>query len=151
MQLNLKKTLAIVAASLMAPLFALAQNISVSGTVTDQSGETIIVAAVMVVGDSTNGAVTDVNGVYSIRVASTATLEVSSIGYKTQLIPVQGRTQINVVLEEDAEQLEATVVIGYGTARRQDVTGSIVSVGGDNLRAVPAGDITRALEGRTEM
>ena len=148
MQLNLKKTLAIVAASLMAPLFALAQNISVSGTVTDQSGETIIGAAVMVVGDSTNGAVTDVNGAYSIRVASTATLEVSSIGYKTQLIPVSGRSQINVVLEEDAEQLEATVVIGYGTARRQDVTGSIVSVVGDNLRAVPAGDITRALEGR---
>ena len=148
MQLNLKKTLAIVAASLMAPLFALAQNISVSGTVTDQSGESIIGAAVMVVGDSTNGAVTDVDGNYSIRVASTATLEVSSIGYKTQLIPVSGRSQINVVLEEDAEQLEATVVIGYGTARRQDVTGSIVSVGGDNLRAVPAGDITRALEGR---
>lgn len=105
MQLNLKKTLAIVAASLMAPLFALAQNISVSGTVTDQSGEAIIGAAVMVVGDSTNGAVTDIDGNYSIRVASTATLEVSSIGYKTQLIPVQGRTQINVVLEEDAEQL----------------------------------------------
>ena len=148
MQLNLKKTLAIVAASLMAPLFALAQNISVSGTVTDQSGEAIIGAAVMVVGDSTNGAVTDVDGNYSIRVASTATLEVSSIGYKTQLVPVSGRSQINVVLEEDAEQLEATVVIGYGTARRQDVTGSIVSVGGDNLRAVPAGDVTRALEGR---
>ncbi len=147
MQLNLKKTLALVAVSLMAPLFALAQNISISGTVTDKSGETVIGAAVMVVG-SNNGAVTGVDGTYSLQAASSAILEVSCIGYKSQRVAVQGRNRIDIVLEEDAEQLEGTVVIGYGTARRQDVTGSIVSVGGDNLRAVPAGDVTRALDGR---
>jgi len=147
MRLNLQKTLAVLAACLMLPFFAQAQNITVSGTVRDASGETVIGAAVMVV-NSSNGAVTGVDGTYSLQVSANATLEVSCIGYKTQQIPVQGRTRIDVVLADDAEQLEATVVIGYGTARRQDVTGSIVSVGGENLRAVPAGDVTRALEGR---
>ncbi len=147
MQLNLKKTLAVVAASLMVPLFAFAQTITVSGTVTDKSGETVIGAAVMVA-NSTIGAVTGVDGTYSLQVSPTATLEVSSMGYTTQRIPVQGRTRIDVVLSDDAQALDAIVVVGYGTARRQDVTGSIVSVGGENLRAVPAGDVTRALEGR---
>ena len=147
MRLNLKKTLVVLAACLTMPFFALAQNITVSGTVRDASGETVIGAAVMVA-NSQNGAVTSVDGTYSLQVSANATLEVSCIGYRTQLVPVQGRSRIDVVLAEDAEQLEATVVIGYGTARRQDVTGSIVSVGGDNLRAVPAGDVTRALEGR---
>jgi TonB-dependent Receptor Plug Domain. len=147
MQLNLKKALAVVAASLMVPLFAFAQTITVSGTVTDKSGETVIGAAVMVA-NSTIGAVTGVDGTYSLQVSPTATLEVSSMGYTTQRIPVQGRTRIDVVLSDDAQALDAIVVVGYGTARRQDVTGSIVSVGGENLRAVPAGDVTRALEGR---
>ena len=147
MQLNLKKTLAIVAVGLMAPLFAFAQNIRVSGTVTDQSGETVIGAAVMVVG-STNGAVTGVDGTYSLQTGPSSILEVSCIGYKTQRVPVSGRGRVDIVLEEDAEQLEATVVIGYGTARKSDVTGSIVSMGGNDLREIPANDITHALMGR---
>ena len=147
MRFNLKKTLAFVAVGLMLPLFAQAQSIRISGTVTDQSGAPVPGAAVMVV-NSSNGAVTGVDGTYSLQASPSATLEVSCMGYTTVQIPVQSRSQINVVLEDDAEQLEATVVIGYGTARRQDVTGSIASVGGENLRAVPAGDVTRALEGR---
>ncbi len=147
MQLNLKKTLLVMAASLVMPLFAIAQNITVSGTVTDQSGETVIGAAVMISGTD-QGAVTSVDGTYSIQASPTAIFEVSCIGYKPQRVAVQGRAKVDIVLEEDTEQLEGTVVIGYGTARRQDITGSITSVGGDNLRAVPAGDVTRALEGR---
>ena len=70
------------------------------------------------------------------------------MGYTTIRVPVQGRSRIDIVLEDDAEQLEATVVIGYGTARRQDVTGSIVSMGGNDLRQVPANDVSYALMGR---
>ena len=147
MRINLKKTLASLAVALMLPVFALAQTISVSGTVTDESGVAIPGAAVMVV-NSSNGAVTSVDGTYSLQVSPSAILEVSCMGYTTVQIPVQARSRIDIVLADDAEQIDATVVIGYGTARRQDVTGSIVSVGGDNLRAVPAGDVTRALEGR---
>ena len=147
MRINLKKTLASLAVAMMLPVFALAQTIRVTGTVTDESGVAIPGAAVMVV-NSSNGAVTGVDGTYSLQVSPSATLEVSCMGYTTVQIPVQARSRIDVVLADDAEQIDATVVIGYGTARRQDVTGSIVSVGGDNLRAVPAGDVTRALEGR---
>ena len=147
MKLNLKKTLAFAVLSLTAPFFALAQNITVSGTVTDQSGETVIGAAVMVL-NSTVGAVTGVDGTYSLQVSPSGTLEVSCMGYTTQRIPVQGRREINIVLSDDAQALDAIVVIGYGTARKTDVTGSISSMGGDNLREVAAGDFTRSLSGR---
>ena len=96
MQLNLKKTLLSAALVLTAPFFALAQNITVSGTITDQSGETIIGAAVMVL-NTTVGAVTGVDGTYSLQVSPSATLEVSCMGYTTQRIPVQGRSKIDVV------------------------------------------------------
>ena len=147
MRFNLKKTLAILAVGLVMPFFAQAQNIRVTGTVTDQSGETVIGAGIMVQ-NTQNGTVSGADGTYSITVPSGAILEISSIGYKTQLVPVSGRTRIDIVLEEDAESLEATVVIGYGTARKSDVTGSIVSMGGNELREIPAGDVTYALMGR---
>ena len=116
MQLSLKKTFGIVALALMIPFFAQAQNITVSGTVTDQSGETVIGAAVMVLNSSV-GAVTGVDGTYSLQVSPSGTLEVSCMGYTTQRIPVQGRAVIDVVLSDDAQALDAIVVIGYGTAR----------------------------------
>ena len=147
MRLNLKKTLATLAVCLALPFFAQAQNIRVSGTVTDQSGDPVIGAGIMVQ-NTQNGAVSGADGTYSITVPSGAILEISSIGYKTQLVPVSGRTRIDIVLEEDAESLEATVVIGYGTARKSDVTGSIVSMGGNELREIPAADVTYALMGR---
>ncbi|MBQ6045146.1 MAG: SusC/RagA family TonB-linked outer membrane protein, partial [Bacteroidales bacterium] len=124
-----------------------AQNINVSGTISDLNGEPVIGAAVQVQ-NTTQGVVTGADGTYSISVPRNAVLEVSSLGFRTQVIPVEGRNLINVILEEDTEALEATVVIGYGTARRSDVTGSIASVGGETLRAIPANDISRAIEGR---
>ena len=147
MKLNLQKALALAALCLTAPFFAHAQNITVSGTVTDQSGETVIGAAVMVL-HSTVGAVTGVDGTYSLQVSPSGTLEISCMGYTTQRVPVQGRSKIDIVLTDDAQALDAIVVIGYGTARRQDVTGSIASMGGDNLREVAAGDFSRSLNGR---
>ncbi len=147
MQFNLQKTLLSAALALVLPFFASAQNITISGTVTDQSGETVIGAAVMVLNTSV-GAVTGVDGTYSLQASPNATLEISSMGYTTQRIPVQGRTRIDVVLSDDAQALDAIVVIGYGTARKTDVTGSIASMGGDNLREVAAGDFTRSLNGR---
>ena len=147
MQFNLKKALAVAALTLAAPFFALAQNITVSGTVTDASGETVIGAAVMVL-NTTVGAVTGVDGTYSLQVSPSATLEVACMGYTTQRIPVQGRTRIDIVMTDDAQALDAIVVIGYGSARKTDVTGSIASMGGESLREVAAGDFTRSLNGR---
>ena len=133
--------------SLLMALPLRAQNVNVSGTITDVNGDPVIGAAVQVQ-NTTQGVVTGADGTYSISVPRNAVLEVSSLGFRTQAIPVSGRSLIDVVLEEDTEALEATVVIGYGTARRSDVTGSIASVGGETLRAIPANDISRAIEGR---
>lgn len=133
--------------ALLLPVMAFAQNITVKGQVTDANGEPIPGAYVSVQ-NSTAGTVTDLDGNYSISVAPNATLEFSFMGYVTSVAPVGGKSVVNATLIEDAEALEATVVIGYGTARRQDVTGSIASVGGESLRAVPANDVTHALEGR---
>ena len=148
MLFNLKKTLfSAVVALLAAGLCAHAQNITVSGTITDQSGEAVTGAAVMVLNTSV-GVVTGFDGAYSIAVKPSATLEVSCMGYNTQRIPVQGRTSIDIVLSDDAQALDAIVVIGYGSARKADVTGSIASVGGDNLRELASGDFTHSLNGR---
>lgn len=147
MKLNLKKVLGLMFLCCMMPLTVLAQNVNVKGTVTDENGAPVIGAGVQVQ-NTTNGGVTDADGNFSINVPANAILEVSSLGYKSQLVPVNGRNLLAIILEEDSQSLEATVVIGYGTARRADVTGSIASVDGGTLRAIPANDVSRALDGR---
>ena len=129
------------------PFMASAQNITVKGSVVGSDNEPIPGAFVSVVNTS-DGAVTDIDGRYTVSAARNAVLEVSYMGYVTQRIDVEGRTEINVVLLEDSQALEATVVIGYGSARKSDITGSIASVGGNELREIPANDITYALQGR---
>ncbi len=143
----LKKSLGLLCAVLL-PIMASAQQITVKGSVVDQNAEPIVGAFVTVQNDATVGTSTDIDGNFSLSVARNAVLEVSCIGYATQTIPVDGKTTFNVVLAPDSEFLEDAVVIGYGTARKSDVTGSISSMGGEALRAVPATDVSRALEGR---
>ena len=126
---------------------ALAQNVIVRGVVKDTDGQTVIGASVLQKG-TLNGITTDSDGAFQLTVPSNATLQVSFIGYKTVEVPVNNRTTINVTLEEDRQMLEETVVIGYGTAKRSDVTGSISSVNQEVIRQIPAGNITNALQGR---
>ena len=126
---------------------ALAQNVIVKGVVKDTDGQTVIGASVLQKG-TLNGITTDSDGAFQLTVPSNATLQVSFIGYKTVEVPVNNRTTINVTLEEDRQMLEETVVIGYGTAKRSDVTGSISSVNQEVIRQIPAGNITNALQGR---
>ena len=147
MLLKLKKVFVLLVLSMALPVAVMAQNITVTGTVTDLNGDSVIGAAVQVQ-NTTNGTVTDVDGKYSISVPRNAVLEVSSMGYKTQTVSVNGRTVIDVTLAEDAEAIEETVVIGYGTAKKSDVTGSIASINQEVLRQIPAGDISTALAGR---
>lgn len=129
------------------PLWSIAQNITVKGVVKDNFGESVIGVNVTEKG-TTNGMITDLNGNFSLTVQKNATLVISYIGYVTQEIAVKGNTQFNIILKEDSKALEEVVVIGYGTARKSDVTGSIASVGGDKLREMPATNITYALQNR---
>lgn len=129
------------------PLCGFAQDITVKGTVIDNTGEPVIGANVTEKG-TTNGMITDLDGHFSLSVKKNATLIISYIGYITQEIPVRGNADMKVTLNEDSKALEEVVVIGYGTARKSDVTGSIASVQGDKLREVPATNITYALQNR---
>ena len=142
-----RKSLGLSVLALLLTLAVQAQNITVKGTVSDQNGDPVA-GAFVTVQNTTTGTSTDIYGAYSLSVPSNGILEVSFMGYVTETVPVDGRTTVNVTLVEDSEALEATVVIGYGTARKSDITGSIASVTGDNIREVPANDITYALQGR---
>jgi len=138
---------------LTATLFALfmslsifAQNITVSGSVADGKKLPVIGAAVMEKGTA-NGVVTDVDGKYSISVKSGAVLEISCIGYKTVEMNAVAGT-LDIVLTEDAELLEETVVIGYGVQKKSDLTGAVASVREADLSNRSTSDAAAALQGK---
>lgn len=125
-----------------------AQNVTVKGTVMDKLGETVIGASVVQKGNASNGVITDIDGNFSINVPANATLIISYVGMKTQEIPLKGQKTVNLVLEDDAQALEEVVVIGYGTTKKKDLTGSVASVGGETLAKVPVTSAAEALTGR---
>ena len=112
---------------------AFAQNITVKGKVTDSRGEPVIGATVMLSSNQTVGALTDLDGNYSISVPSNSSLVFSCIGYATQTVAVSGRTVIDLVFEDDSESLEETVVIGYGTQKKKLLTGATINISGDDI------------------
>ena len=124
---------------------AFAQNQAISGKVLDAGGQPVIGAAVMVPG-TTNGATTDLNGNFSIRVAPGTTVEVSCIGYTT--IRVTAANGMTVTLEDDTEMLEETVVIGYGVQKKSDLTGAVASVREGDLKNRSTSDAAAALQGK---
>jgi TonB-linked SusC/RagA family outer membrane protein len=135
----------ILATGLLGGNFAFAQNGAINGKVVDASGEPIIGAAVVVPGTS-NGVTTDLDGNFSIRVASGTTLEVSCIGYVTRRVAAAANMVVS--LEDDAEMLEETVVIGYGVQRKSDLTGSVASVRSEDLQNRSTTDAAAALQGK---
>ena len=127
---------------------ALAQTRSISGTVVDTGGLPVIGAAVMVVGNTQIGAATDINGAFTLNVPAGATLTIESIGYKSQTVAVGDKTTFDIVLEEDAEMLEETVVIGYGVQRKSDLSGAVASVKSADLADRSTTDAAAALQGK---
>lgn len=125
----------------------LAQNVTVKGKVTDEKGEMIPGASVTVKG-SQQGTLTDAEGVYSIDVAGTATLVFSFLGYLKEEVPVSNRSTINVSLKTDTKALEEVVVVGYGTQRKVETTGSIASVKAADLVQTPVANIAQGLQAR---
>ena len=129
------------------PLAAFGQGSRViKGTVKDAGGASLPGVVVMVSGTS-NGTATDLDGNYSINVSSGKTLEFSCIGYVTQTVEIGILSVINVTLKEDALMLEETVVVGYGTQRKVDLTGAVDQIGGDVFNARPNANVTQMLEG----
>ena len=128
------------------PLGAMAQSV-VKGTVNDEAGDPVIGATVKVQG-SQKGAITDLNGQFSLEAASNATLVVTYVGYETQRVNVAGKRNIVITLKEDAQTLNDVVVIGYGVQRKSDLTGAVASVKADDLKDLSTSDAAAALQGK---
>ncbi len=129
---------------------AYAQSSTVTGKVVDSEGYEVIGGSVTIKGAAGVGTVTDVNGNYSLKVndASKDVLVFSYVGMTTQDVKVNGQKVINVTLKADAVMLDEVVAIGYATVKRKDLTGSVASVGNQELSKVPVSDVTQALAGR---
>ena len=123
-------------------------QIQVKGNVSDKNSEPMIGVAIQEKGNNTNGTITDLDGNFSLSVNSNATLVVSYIGYKTQEIALNGRTNLSIVMEEDAQVLDEVVVVGYGVQRKSDLTGSVASVKSDDLKNRSTTDAAAALQGK---
>ncbi|MEM9144166.1 MAG: SusC/RagA family TonB-linked outer membrane protein, partial [Bacteroidota bacterium] len=133
---------------LLLPMAMAAQDITVSGTVTDAIAGMPVPGASIVEKNTPNGVATDFDGNYSIQVPEGSTLVFSSVGYLTQEIVVGGQSTLNVVLEEDTAQLDEVVVVGFGTQKEESVTGATSFVKMDKLiNDRPIVDATQALQG----
>ena len=110
---------------LFAGIYSFAQQVQVKGTVVEKSsGESIIGASVMEVGSNSNGTITDIDGNFTLSVASGATLSVSYIGYKSQEVKVGKQKVLDVILAEDVSSLDEVVVVAYGHQRKVSVVGA---------------------------
>ena len=131
----------------MLPIGASAQNIQLTGTVIDTTGETVIGASVLEKG-TTNGVITDIDGNFSLNVSPNATIIISYVGYAAQEIPLNGQKSLKVTLKEDTEMLDEVVVIGYGTMKKSDMTGAISSVDTEELTKRATTNPAEALQGK---
>ena len=124
------------------------QQSKISGTITDETGSSFPGVNVQVEG-TTIGAISDINGKYTLIVPdANANLIFTFVGYSTQKVPMSGRAVIDVAMAADVMNLEEVVVVGYGTAKRATITGSVASVSGDKLQVAKTTNFTNALVGR---
>ncbi|MDD4514274.1 TonB-dependent receptor [Massilibacteroides sp.] len=130
----------------MIPVWVNAQNITVKGTIKDAAGEVIPGVNVLQVGTA-NGVVSDFNGIYQMSVPANAKLAFSFIGYITQTVSVAGKTTLDIVLIEDSQALEEVVVVGYGTQRKSDISGSVASVDRETMMRKAPVNIAQGLQG----
>lgn len=122
------------------------QGKTITGTITDESGEPLIGANVVEKG-TTNGIITDMNGRFSLSVAENAILQVSYIGYLPQELPTRNQSNFQITLREDSQSLEEVVVVGFGTQKKVNLTGSVEAVKGTELIKRPVMSTALALQG----
>lgn len=136
------------AVMLLTPSMVSAQTLTVKGKVVDQkSHDSVIGASVLVVGTDI-GTITDMDGQFTLpNVPRNGELKISYIGYKTQIVPVAGKSSFDIALVEESEMLDEVVVVGYGVQKKVNLTGSVSSVKGDALERRPVADATQSLQG----
>ena len=139
--------LGVLALFCLMPTMVFAQNLTVEGTVLDESGEPLIGVSVLVQGQGTGG-ITDIDGHFRIQNVKQGTkLEFSYVGYLTQVQVVKGRS-MNITMQPDTKTLEEVVVIAYGQQKKVTITGAVSAVGGDELLKAPVANVANALQGK---
>lgn len=121
---------------------------SVTGTVVDSNNEPVIGASIQVVGDKSIGTITDVNGDFSLNIPSNSTLEISYIGYLKEKVATDQKNFYHIVLQEDTQSLDEVVVVGYGTQKRANLTGSVVAIGSEKLESTKNQNIQNMMTGK---
>ena len=133
--------------ALLVSIITFAQGVTVKGTVLDENQEPLIGATVQVKGETT-GAAADLDGNFALKAKKNATLVVSYIGYLTQEVRLQGKTQITIQLVPDSKTLDEVVVVGYGTMKKSDLTGSVASVASKDIEGFQTSSVAGALGGQ---
>jgi TonB-linked SusC/RagA family outer membrane protein len=126
---------------------AIAQNVTITGTVSDTSGQSIIGASIREKGQAGKGTITDLDGKFTLTVSGKI-LVVSYIGMKTKEVNIAGKKTVNITLEDDVQKLNEVVVIGYQTVRRKDLTGSVASVSSKQIENLPVSSASEAMQGK---
>ncbi|MCK9343483.1 MAG: TonB-dependent receptor plug domain-containing protein, partial [Massilibacteroides sp.] len=124
-----------------------ADNLTIKGKIVDETGLGVIGANILEVG-TTNGAMSDLDGNFTLTVPANAKLKISYIGYTDQTINVNGQTQFNITLAEDSQALDEVVVIGYGTTTKRKLVGAVSSISSEKLEKTPFNNVTDALQGQ---
>ena len=141
----LKRAMSVVLGLVLGASALLAQNITVTGTVTDAMKEPIIGASILQQG-TTNGTATDIDGNFTLTVPADAVLEISSIGFETRVLKATAKMEVTLV--EDSELLNETVVVGYGVQKRESLTGAITQIRSEDIAATKTADGVAALQGK---
>lgn len=127
--------------------YTVAQQIEVKGNVVDELGDPLIGATVTEKAKK-SGTITDANGNFKLLVNPQAELQISYIGYITQIVKIEGNTQLKVVMQEDSQQIDEVVVVGYGTMKKKDLTGSVSSIKADDIIESKSISFVNAMQGR---
>ena len=120
---------------------------TIKGVIKDASGEPVIGASILENGTN-NGTISDFDGNFELQVPAGAILTISYIGYKNQEIKVIPGKPLNIILQEDSEALDEVVVIGYGTVKKRDLTGSVASVKSEDIVKIPTSNVMEAIQGQ---
>ncbi len=138
--------------ALIACLLFIVESMSaqtINGNVKDNTGEPIIGATIVEDGTAGNGVVTDMDGNFTLNLkGNSKKVKISYVGMKTKTINVAGKNGINVTLQDDAQNLNDVVVIGYGTVRKKDLTGSVASINSKDIESVPVSSVGEAMTGK---
>lgn len=133
--------------ALLIAITSFAQEITINGVVIDET-DTPLIGATVQVKNTQKGVVTDFDGKFSIKANSNATLIISYIGYKNQEIKIKGQKNLNIKLEPDNAMLDEVIVVGYGSMKKSDLTGSVSSVAAKSIEGFKTGSVVEALGGQ---